>query len=81
MSHHIANITQKIHWEIHMKVAAFALVRCIRELSRREALYKLFWSRGSFPQWPGIGGIIWLDLGASSGIDEILWHDLGLFSL
>lgn len=36
-------------------------------------------SRGSFPGWPGIGGLCGLILGANSGIDGILWPDLGLF--
>lgn len=42
---------------------------------------------GSFPGWPGIGGVLLLDLGVSSGIGEIFssvmggiwWHCSGLF--
>lgn len=43
-------------------------------------------ARGHFPGWPGIGGFMWFDLGARSGIGGIffcrvgpgLWHNLGL---
>jgi hypothetical protein len=34
----------------------------------------------SFPGWPGIGGVLWCDPGASSGIGEILSLGIGEFS-
>lgn len=46
------------------KMAASARVRSSRALSRRQGLNRISW-QWSFPGWPGIGGVMWPDLGAS----------------
>lgn len=58
--------------EKHRRVAASAEVRSSVELSRRRGLYSISYG-WCFPGWPGIGGILWPDFRASSGIDGIFF--------
>jgi hypothetical protein len=54
----------------HLSTGLLYLDRTIW-MCKRRSLYRVTCSWGkqwSFPGWPGIGGILWLDLGASSGI-------------
>jgi hypothetical protein len=62
-------------------VASFALSRSSKELSRRQALEMVFGLGWRFSGYPGIGGILWPDIGASLGIGGILWPNHGVFPL
>lgn len=86
---HLANLTQErfIGREIPRRVAALQRWGAAENWAEHE-IYMAFLvcrARGHFPGWPGIGGFMWFDLGARSGIGGIfcrvgpgLWHNLEL---
>lgn len=63
------NLTQKISWERPKRVAASAWEKSSKELSSKQALYRV----------AGVGVILWTYFRATSGIAGILWPDGGHF--
>lgn len=59
------NLTQKVYWERPKRVAAFAWEKSSKELSSKQALYRV----------AAVGVILWAYFGATSGIAGILWPD------
>lgn len=73
----ISHCTTNLTFKIHLRENPGAWLPLLRwdtvskELSRRQHLCKVSWEgRWNFSGWFGIGGIMWPDLGANSGIGE-----------
>lgn len=68
------NHTQEIHWEGKSQDrGCLCLGENQQTAEQKMGLCKDFGDRGNFPGWPGVGGIMWPDLGASSGIGGIFF--------